>query len=298
MDAMNLRRKDGPRVMALRENAGIPYLAFPSFEETGLVIHGFSTRLGGVSKGDCATMNFAQNRGDDPANIRENYRRMGAALDFDPERMVLSRQTHTTNIRLVTEEDAGKGYCRDRDYDNIDGLMTNVPGLVLVTSYADCVPLLFVDPVRRVVAASHSGWRGTAKRMGHRTVEAMREAYGCRPEDLVVGIGPSICQECYEVSEDVAEIFAEEFGLDLSDGGGAEKTGRCAVLRETPGKSGKYQLNLQQANVRILTEAGVRPERISVTDICTCCNKEVLFSHRGSEGRRGNMAAFLGLRKG
>lgn len=281
--------------MALRENAGIPYLAFPAFEETGLVIHGFSTRLGGVSKGDCATMNFAQNRGDDPANIRENYRRMGATLDFDPERMVLSRQTHTTNILRVTEDDAGKGYCRDRDYDNIDGLMTDVPGLVLVTSYADCVPLLFVDPVRRVAAASHSGWRGTAARMGRCTVEAMQETYGCRPEDLIVGIGPSICQNCYEVSADVAQVFAAEFALDSGKGQTADQT--SDILKKTPGKSGKYQLNLQAANVRILTEAGVRPEHISVADICTCCNKDLLFSHRGSQGRRGNMAAFLGLKK-
>lgn len=286
MDFIQLRRKGGRETLVLREREGIPYLSFPALEETQTVIHGFSTRLGGVSRGDCATMNFAGNRGDDPANIRENYRRMGTALGFAPERMVLSQQTHTTNIRQVTEADAGKGYCRDRDYHDIDGLMTDVPGLILVTSYADCVPLLFVDPVRRAVAASHSGWRGTVARMGCHTVEALKENYGCRPENLIVGIGPSICETCYEVSEDVAEAFAEEFGGQTE-----------GILRKTSKKPGKYQLNLQKANERILTEAGVRPEHIHVTDICTCCNKDVLFSHRGSQGRRGNMAAFLGLRK-
>lgn len=281
------KRRGSHDIMEMKERENVPFLVFPSFENTGLVVHGFSTRFGGVSTGDCATMNFAVNRGDSTENIRENYRRMAAALGFEPEKMVLSKQTHTTNIRVVTGLDAGKGYDRERDYQDVDGLMTDEPGLVLVTSYADCVPLLFLDPVRRVVAASHSGWRGTAAHMGRCTVEAMRETYGCRPEDLLVGIGPSICVDCYEVGEDVAEAFAREF----SDNEVGE------ILSRTPDKPGKYQLNLQRANELILTEAGVRAENITVTDLCTCCNKELLFSHRGSGGRRGNMAAFLGLKE-
>ena len=292
-NSLQLKRRGDTPVVVLRENAGVPYMTFPALEVTGVVIHGFSTRLGGVSQGDCATMNFAQGRGDDPANIRENYRRMAAAMGFSPEKMVLSYQTHTTNIRRVTEADLGKGYDRERDYRDIDGLMTDVPGVVLVTSYADCVPLLFVDPVRRVIAASHSGWRGTVARMGRCTVEAMMDAYGCHPEDLIVAIGPSICQDCYEVSEDVAEAFAVELGLELP----VEETAIPSIIKKTPGKPGKYQLDLQLANVQILTEAGVLREHISVTDVCTCCNKDVIFSHRGSQGRRGNMGAFLCLKE-
>lgn len=290
---LQLKRKGEIPVVKLQEKAGVPYMSFPALDATGMVIHGFSTRLGGVSQGDCATMNFARNQGDDPANIRENYRRMAAALGFQPENMVLSYQTHTTNIRRVTEEDLGKGYDRERDYRDIDGLMTNVPGAVLVTSYADCVPLLFVDPIRRVIAASHSGWRGTVARMGRCTVEAMKEAYGCQPEDLIVAIGPSICQDCYEVSEDVAQAFAEKLELELPV---REEMNAPSIIKKTPGKEGKYQLDLQMANVQILREAGVLAEHISVTDICTCCNKEVIFSHRGSQGRRGNMGAFLSLK--
>ena len=286
MDRITFRRKGEGEVMGLRICEEVPFLVFPSFEKTGLVIHGFSTRLGGVSAGDCATMNFARGRGDDPANIRENYRRMAAALGVDMCGMVLSYQTHTVNIRRVTKDDAGKGVTRERDYRDIDGLMTDVPGLTLVTSYADCVPLFFLDPARRVIASSHSGWRGTVGRMGQRTVEAMRDAYGCRPEDLIVGIGPSICADCYEVGEDVAEAFARGWDRELPP----------QVLSPYPGRPGKYRLDLQQANVLILAEAGVRPEHITVTDICTCCNKELLFSHRGSGGRRGNMGGFLCLR--
>ena len=152
-------------------------------------------------------MNFSKTRGDNEDDVTENYRRMAAVLDVDMEKMVLSYQTHTTNIRPVTLEDAGKGVIRERDYQDIDGLITNVPGITLVTFYADCVPLYFLDPVHKAVGLSHSGWRGTVKRMGQKTVEAMQAEYGTRPEDVIACIGPSICASCFEVGEEVAEEF-------------------------------------------------------------------------------------------
>lgn len=285
MKKIGFRRKGQKEILICREKAGVPFLTFPLFEETGLTAHGFSTRLGGVSEGDCATMNFSMSRGDTEENVRENYRRMGAAIGFDPESLVLSWQTHTTNIRKVTAADAGKGYDRERDYRDIDGLMTDVPGLALVTLYADCVPLFFLDPVKKVIAASHSGWRGTVARMGRCTVEAMQAEYGCRPENILAAVGPSICGDCYEVSEDVAQRFAEEF--DSSH----------RILWRSPSDPKKYQLDLQAANRRILLEAGIRKEHLQIGDICTCCNKGLLFSHRGSKGRRGNMAGFLMLKE-
>ena len=287
MEKILFKRKGKAEGMKLEVRENVPFLVFPSFEASGLVSHGFSTRLGGVSTGDCRSMNFALGRGDSPDNIMENYRRMARALDVDLSRMVLSQQTHTVNLRQVTEADAGKGVIRERDYRDIDGLMTDVPGITLVTSYADCVPLFFLDPVRRVIASSHSGWRGTVGRIGQRTVQAMEKAYGCRPEDLIAGIGPSICADCYEVGEDVAEAFAA----------GWEKSLSAAVLRPYPGRTGKFRLDLQKANALILTEAGIRPENITVTDICTCCTKELLFCHRGSRGRRANTGGFLCLRE-
>lgn len=315
METIKLIRKGKKETLAVREKGGIPFLSFPRWEKTGLVVQGFSTRLGGVSSGDCATMNFATSRGDTVENVRENYRRMGAAMGFDPERLVLSWQIHTTNIRVVTEEDAGKGYARERDYQDVDGLITDVPGIALVTLYADCVPLFFLDPVRRVIGAAHSGWRGTVARMGQRTVEAMKHTYGCDPKDMLAAIGPSICGDCYEVSADVADAFAGELLSGSLSGslsgnrsgcpGPAEegKTGERTepqsdrILWRSPAGSGKYQLDLQAANRRILQEAGIQPEHITVGDVCTCCNRELLFSHRGSHGRRGNMAGFLMLRE-
>lgn len=203
--------KNEKNIFIQREENGVPYLSFAALEETGLVVNGFSTRLGGASKGKYATMNFAWNKGDDPADVLENYTRMAKALGVDRDRMVASQQTHTTNVRLVTEEDAGKGVVRERDYTDVDGLITNVPDLTLATFYADCVPLYFVDPKHKAIGLSHSGWRGTVNRMGQCTIDAMKKAFGTSPKDLITCIGPSICQDCFEVGEEVAEAFMESF---------------------------------------------------------------------------------------
>ena len=271
--------------MIRKEKNGVPYLVFRSLEDTKLVRHGFSTRLGGVSKGYLAEMNLSFTRGDDPENVRENFRRIGAAIGFEPESMVMSQQTHTTNVRLVTEEDRGRGYTKPLDYTDVDGMITNVPGLMLATFYADCVPLFFVDPVHHAIGLSHSGWKGTAGRMGAVTIERMKEAFGTEAEYLRVAIGPSICQECYEVSEDVALIFKKEFRAHADE---------RLIYRK---RKNWYQLNLWRANEIVLLEAGIRPEHLAMPGICTCCNPELLFSHRASGGRRGNLGAFLGLRE-
>lgn len=268
----------------VREKQGVTYLSFPALEALDIVSHAFSTRLGGVSEGIYSTMNFTFTRGDNPEHVMENYRRMAAVLDTDPEWMVLSYQTHTTNVRVVTEEDAGKGIVKDRDYRDVDGLVTNVPGITLVTFYADCVPLYLVDPVHRAIGLSHSGWRGTVNRMGSQTLKKMAEVYGTNPADVICCIGPSICQSCFEVGEEVAEAFAGSF---------AEFYYPELFYRK---ENGKYQLDLWRANQIIFAEAGVRPENIHTTDICTHCNPELLFSHRTVGDKRGNLAAFLCLK--
>ncbi len=259
----------------------LEYLTFPLLERTGTVKHLFTTRLGGVSRGECATMNFSVDRDENRENVLENYRRIARVLDCEVSDMVASHQTHTTNIRRMTSADKGKGILRPRDYADVDGMVTDEPGLVLNTFYADCVPLYFVDPKRRAIGLAHSGWRGTVGRMGARMVEAMEAQFGSRPEDLYAAIGPSICRDCYEVSEDVAERFIGLLGEEVA----------------LPGREpGKYQLDLWLANELILRQAGLLPSHMAVTDICTCHNSEYLFSHRASGGRRGSLAAFLALK--
>ena len=260
------------------------YLTYPLLESTGIIKHGFSTRVGGVSEGVCSTMNLSFSRGDDENAVRENFRRMANALDVEEDSFVFSQQTHTTNVRKVTLEDKGKGLTRKLDYQDIDGLITNVPGLCLSTFYADCVPLYFVDPVKKAIGLSHSGWRGTVGKIGCVTVQKMQEEYGSNPENIIAAIGPSICQDCYEVSEDVIVEFQNHFD---------KKYWKDLYYKK---ENGKYQLNLWKANEIVLEEAGVLKEHIAVTNLCTCCNHETLFSHRASQGKRGNLAAFLALK--
>ena len=270
--------------MQIKENKGVVWLSYPAFEKFPDIVQAFSTRLGGVSQGIYSSMNLSFTRGDDDAAVHENYRRFAAAVGFEAEDIVTSDQTHTANVRVITEEDRGNGITKSRQYTDVDGMITNVPGLVLATFYADCVPLYFVDPVHHAIGLSHSGWRGTVAKIGAVTVERMREEYGTDPGDIYSAIGPSICQDCYEVSEDVIQEFRNAFG---------RKDWDVLFYRK---ENGKYQLNLWEANRIIMQEAGIREEHISMPGICTCCNPEFLFSHRASHGKRGNLGAFLGLK--
>ena len=269
--------------MNVNQKNGVTWLTYPAFEKIPGIVHGFSTRLGGMSQGIYESMNLSFTRGDNEDAVRENYRRLSDAMGFSMGDIVTSDQTHTTNVHVVTETDRGNGITKPRPYTDVDGMITNVPGLVLATFYADCVPLFFVDPVHKAVGLSHSGWRGTVGKIGKATVEKMAEEFQTDPSELYAAIGPSICQDCYEVSEDVAQEFISAFE------GWADN--RLLYRKE----NGKYQLNLWRANELVLLESGVPKNRIAVTDICTCCNPQVLFSHRASKGKRGNLGAFLQL---
>ena len=262
----------------------LPLLTFPLLSQCACVQHGFTTRAGGVSDGEWSSLNLSFTRGDDEAAVRENFRRVAEAFGVFSDQVVCSMQTHTTNVRRVYRKDGGAGVTRPLPWHDVDGLITDEPGVLLGTFYADCVPLYFVDPVHRAIGLSHSGWRGTVARMGAVTVRAMADSFGSCPQELLCAIGPSICQDCYEVSADVAEQFREEF----SDAG-------AELLYPTTGD--KYQLNLWEANRKVLMDAGVLPEHLQITDLCTCCNPHNMFSHRYTDGRRGNLGAFLMLRQ-
>lgn len=282
---MELRRKGDTEILRVHHEDGVPFLTFPMLEKSDTVIHGISTRLGGVSRAHLSSMNLGFGRGDEENNVKENFQRIAASVGFSVENLVLSQQTYTTNVHVVKEEDRGRGFTRPLEWKDVDGLVTNVPGLVLTTFYADCVPLFFVDPVRKVIGLSHSGWRGTVGKIGKVTVDTMKREYGSRPEDILASVGPSICQECYEVSEDVITEFKEQF---------EERFWKLLFWKK---KNGKYQLNLWKANELVFLESGILSEHISITDLCTCCNPELLFSHRASNGLRGNLAAFLSLKE-
>jgi len=264
-------------------NMEVPFFTFTALSALPFIKHGFSTRLGGVSKGQFATLNFdrkVMDAYDDPANVEENFRRIAKSIGFDVNSVVLSKQVHKTNIRLVDESDRGKGLIIPRDYDEIDGLITNKANVTLVTKYADCVPLYFVDPVKRAIGLSHSGWRGTVAMIGKKTVEEMSKAFGSNPEDIIAVIGPSICRECYEIAGSTVDEFINAFPEE-----------KDTIL--TQKDNGRYLCDLWKANRLVLQKAGLLASNIHISGVCTSCNSDILFSHRKTQGKRGSLAAFL-----
>ena len=285
---MEINYKPGYEKNIMFENGELPYFHYPLLDKTGIVRHLFTTRLGGMSTGAQESLNLSFTQGNEPDAVKENFARVAKTLGVECKDLVFSMQTHTTNVQKVGKEQAGRGITKDLDIKDIDGMVTNEPGIVLCTFYADCVPLYFVDPVKKAIGLCHSGWRGTVGRIGQNIIDLMTEEYGTNPSDLITAIGPSICQDCYEVSEDVALEFEKEFFKSKNLG---EKSD---LMYKKP--DGKYQLNLWEANKIVLLDAGVKEENIALPQVCTCCNPTVFFSHRASNGKRGNLGAFLGLR--
>lgn len=265
-----------------KASISFPLLKFQQLHQLPGIVHGFTTRMGGVSEGEFSSLNLSFTRGDLTDSVMENYKRLAAALGISVGQFVFTDQTHTTNVRVVGKEDCGAGILKERPYADVDGIITNEPGVMLAAFFADCVPLYFVDPVHKAIGLSHSGWRGTKGRMGAVTIQKMTECYGSNPKEMYVAIGPSICASCYEIGEDVATEFKETFGE------------QAEVFLKRKNEE-KYELDLWKVNEIILLEAGITKEHLAVTNICTCCNPSLLFSHRASGGRRGNLGAFLML---
>ncbi len=263
----------------------VPVIQYNIFNEYEDIVHGFSTRIGGVSKEHLSSMNLSFSRGDKRENVLENHRRLGEAIGYNHEKLVFSDQVHDVKIHQVMSEDIGKGITKESDINDTDGLVTNIPGIPLITFYADCVPLYFYDPIKKVVALAHSGWKGTVNKIGSIMVSKMKELYDSQPEDIICAIGPSICKSCYEVSADVADKFKEAFSHDEYED-----------IIEDKG-SEKYLLDLHKACRYNLINAGIKENHIAMPDYCTCCNSSMLFSHRATNGMRGNLAAVIMLKE-
>jgi YfiH family protein len=260
---------------------GLVYLTIPAFEETGMVKHCFTSRIGGVSQGIYSSLNTSIDKEDPIEAVCKNLEIVCGAIDIDYTKLVFSKQIHEDNIRVVTEADKGKGLTISSDIVNADGLMTNIPGIPLITFYADCVPLFFLDTRNRAIAVTHSGWKGTVLKIGVKTLKQMNEVYGTRPEDCLIGIGPSIGPECFEVGHEVAQEFKENFEnwADLNEPFGADK----------------FKIDLWKANKLMLIEAGVPEKNITISGFCTMCNEDLFFSYRRDKGRTGSLSAIMEL---
>lgn len=268
-------------------NEPVPHIKFAPFEKSSFVSQCFSTRLGGVSSGMFKSMNLTFNKvgsyeADLRDNVMENFRRMGKVINTPVEDMVYSKQTHTNNVLYVDDSNRGMGIVKDRNYDNIDGLVTGTKELTLVTSFADCIPVVMADEKSRCIASVHAGWRGTVSNIVKNAINMMTDKFGSNPCDIIAFIGPGICGGCYEVSQDTINEFRKNYSQS-----------ECELIIQPENKPGKYLLNLSGADYINLINAGVRPENIYLSDVCTSDNSDILFSHRASSGKRGIMCNFI-----
>lgn len=268
-------------------NHTVPLIESPLLQEIRGLRHGFSTRKGGVSKEHLSSLNLGFNLGDEREKVLENFRILGSLFEAKPEDFVLTQQTHSVNVRHVGREDRGKGIFRERDYTDVDALMTDEEGVILSAFSADCVPILFYDKGHRAIASCHSGWRGTHGRILARVIEAMQREFSSKPEEIYIAIGPSICKNCYEVSEDVGEAFLNAFPVLR------EMTKNTSPVERVSEE--KFHIDLWELNRWIALENSIPAENISVSGYCTMERPDLFFSHRYSQGKRGVQGAFIGL---
>lgn len=268
--------------ITLIQKNDLKYVQFQNLKQyEHILTHCFTTRLGGVSQGPFSSLNLSFNRNDVRENVCENYRRLADAIGVDYDKIVLSNQIHDNKIKIVSTADAGKGLTAKSDIVGFDGLSTNQPGIPLVTFYADCVPVLFLDPVKKAITAVHSGWKSTVKNISYEALVLMKNTYNSNYEDIIVAIGPSICMNCFEVGKEVYDGFKEKFHW-------------CDKYTEH--RNGKYYMDLQRIIKHVLLKTGVPEKNILISDVCTKCNTDLFFSYRGDKGKTGGLAAVMMLK--
>ena len=311
----------------LNTDGSVPIVQVKGFIDLKNIHHGFTTRLGGVSKGIYESLNMGLRLDDSREDVIQNYQRLGESMGFDHTRISCPDQVHKSNILVVTEDDAGVGIKTELTHREIDAQITNVPGIPLIVYSADCVPILLADPISRVIASVHAGWRGTVQGIAAKTVQKMIEVYGCLPENIFAVIGPSISMENYEVDRTVIDEIMKCPYIDMSDENtvindidGVNVTVLCregSFLRENvpvdylgkklthPGAPyplfrtvsirKKYMLDLWKLNELILVNSGISSGHIYNTRLCTMKYHDLFFSHRYTNGRRGLNAGIIFL---
>lgn len=247
------------------------------------IIHGISTRFTGLSSCEFSSLNLAMHNGDDNKIVAKNRKIFAHSMNIVAKDIVTAKQTHSDNIVIVTEDMKGQGA---EDYlsalDDTDALITNVKNIPLMMFFADCVPVLFFDPINTVIAISHAGWKGTVAKIAQKTLLAMQDNFNTNPQDVLVGIAPSIGSCCYKIGIEVISKVKESFPIHNE-----------ALLLN---KNGETFLDLWQANKEQLLEIGVRTENLIISDVCTNCNSEMFFSYRADHGKTGRIAAIMSLK--
>lgn len=267
--------------MIKQQRHGVSFYACGDIAWQGAA-HGFSTRLGGVSPAPWDSLNLGASRGDSPANVRENFSRFCTAVGADVNALVKNHQVHSCTVRSAARSDILSDPSEPGTFE-ADGLVTGDPGVCLAVFSGDCIPILLYDPVNRVIAAAHAGWRGTAGGIAGHAVQAMASRYGCRPEHILAAVGPGISSCCFETHDDVPDALQAGLGAEARP-----------FIRPLPGGK-KFTVDLKGANARWLELAGVTREHIAVCSACTACSLDIFWSHRVQGNARGSMAAVIQL---
>ncbi|WP_206107195.1 peptidoglycan editing factor PgeF [Paenibacillus apii] len=254
---------------------------------------GFTGRAGGAGRTPYESLNCAFHVGDIPEDVIKNRKLVAESLGFLLEDWTCGEQVHGSEIAVVTADDKGRGSLeRSTAFADTDGLLTDVPGVLLASFYADCVPLYFYDPVTGAVGLAHAGWKGTVAEIALSMVKRMEAVYGSRKKDIRAAIGPSIGACCYEVDDFVMDRVRRLEESLIRD----EESGESLYSPSTA-HIGKMMLNLKELNRRIMIKAGILPTHIECTSWCTSCSPDLFFSYRKENGVTGRMASWIGIKE-
>ena len=261
-------------------NNGLWYGTFTHFDKKNIV-HGISSRLGGTSKQPFSSLNLGLHTGDEDRQVIANRQLFSQGVGVEADDIVTAQQVHRDNVVVVGLEHLGKGaQIYSEAIEDTDALITNVPGVPLLLFFADCVPVMIVDPVKKVIGIAHAGWKGTVDYIGQKTVLAMQTHFGTNPQQCLVGIAPSVGPCCYEVDDVVINKLKDKFE-------------NWEQLLDQKGS--KWHLDLWQANRLQLEQIGVQTSNIVVSKVCTVCNSKLFFSYRAENGCTGRMGAVIVL---
>jgi YfiH family protein len=260
----------------------LPLFKFEKLAGIPGLFHFITTRAGGVSLPPYHSLNLGLHTADNSQLVRANRALLATGTGIAADKFLYASQVHSGDVLVVDEKAISNGVFSKPP--ETDAMITALPGICLMVMVADCVPVLLFDPVRKVSAAIHAGWRGTVQEITANAINAMVRNFGCKPSGIIAGIGPSIGPCCYEVGEEVNAIVAKKFNTTK---------GYLVSQQNTP----KSHFDLWYANAKQLTDCGVKPENIETAELCTLCKPDILFSSRAADGITGRFAAGICIRE-
>lgn len=270
----------------INNKGGVVFLTSPLFDRITWLNSGISTRIGGVSEGFYSSMNLGYATKDNPEKVYKNYQIFCDATGIDINKIVRPKQVHDNKVINIDSSHIFRSIkLQDADYPDVDGMITNIKDVTLFSYSADCSIIMIVDPINKAIGQCHSGWRGTAKKISEVTINMMKDTFGSKPEDLLVTVCPSICQDCFEVEWDMISEAIKSFPESIHEKIYYKKNDT------------KYQFNLWEANKFVIINSGVKEDNIFMPNLCTKCNSKLLFSHREMGLKRGTLAAFLSIKE-